>query len=138
MQAPWWWSKTETCRSDIYVHFNVNFGVFFEIKYVHFLVVNSTYIKMDGATIKKGLWPVSAPLNLDAVLPRPFLRVSRTQRVGWTLISAIATDNSNPFSFEYRHVFIHKLASSSYNYCLSDLQFRKYLHYEHNIITKFK
>ena len=23
MQAPWWWSKTETCRSDIYVHFNV-------------------------------------------------------------------------------------------------------------------
>ena len=29
MQAPWWWSKTETCRSDIYVHFYVNFHVFF-------------------------------------------------------------------------------------------------------------
>ena len=32
MQAPWWWSKTETCRSDIYVYFNVNFNVFFKFK----------------------------------------------------------------------------------------------------------
>ena len=32
MQAPWWWSKTETCRSDIYVYFNVNFNVLFKLK----------------------------------------------------------------------------------------------------------
>ena len=29
---------TETCRSDIYVYFNVNFNVFFKIKKVHLLV----------------------------------------------------------------------------------------------------
>jgi len=83
-----------------------------------------------------GLWPVSAPPNLDAVPPRPFLRVSRMHRAGWTLI---ATDNAKPLSFEYRHVFIHNIASSSYNYCLSDLQlFRKCLHYAHNLTTKIK
>ena len=32
MQAPWWWSKTETRRSDIYEYFNVNFNVFFKLK----------------------------------------------------------------------------------------------------------
>ena len=32
MQALWWWSKTETCRSDIYVYINVNFNVFFKSK----------------------------------------------------------------------------------------------------------
>ena len=32
VQAPWWWSKTETCRNDIYVYFNVNFNMFFKIK----------------------------------------------------------------------------------------------------------
>ena len=31
VQAPWWWSKTETFRIDIYVHFNVNFNLFFLI-----------------------------------------------------------------------------------------------------------
>ena len=31
MQAPWCWSKTETCRSDIYLYFHVNFNVFFLI-----------------------------------------------------------------------------------------------------------
>ena len=36
MKAPWWWSKTETCRSDIYVYFNVNFNVFFKLKIVFF------------------------------------------------------------------------------------------------------
>jgi len=25
VQAPWGWSKTETCSSDIYVYFNVKF-----------------------------------------------------------------------------------------------------------------
>ena len=38
VQAPWWWSKTETCRSDIHVYFNVNFNVFFKLIEVHFLV----------------------------------------------------------------------------------------------------
>ena len=38
MQAPWWWSKTETCSSDIYVYFNVNFNVFFKLIKVHLLV----------------------------------------------------------------------------------------------------
>ena len=52
MQAPWWWSKTETCRSDIYVYFNVNFNVFFKIKKRICWWVNSTYIKMHGTTIK--------------------------------------------------------------------------------------
>ena len=42
MQAPWWWSKTETCRSDIYVYFNVNFNVFFKIKNFICCWVNST------------------------------------------------------------------------------------------------
>ena len=42
MQAPWWWSKTETCRSDIYVYFNVNFNVFFKIKTCICWWVNST------------------------------------------------------------------------------------------------
>ena len=51
MQALWWWSKTETCRSDIYVYFNVNFNVF-KIKKCICWWVKSTYIKMHGATIK--------------------------------------------------------------------------------------
>ena len=38
MQAPWWWSKTEICRSDIYVYFHVNFNVFLKLIKVHFLV----------------------------------------------------------------------------------------------------
>ena len=38
MQAPWWWPKTETCRSDIYVYLNVNFNVFFKLIKVHLLV----------------------------------------------------------------------------------------------------
>ena len=38
MQAPWSWSKTETCRSDIYVYFNINFNVFFKFIKVHLLV----------------------------------------------------------------------------------------------------
>ena len=38
MQAPWWWSKTETCRSAIYVYFNVNFNVLFKLIKVHSLV----------------------------------------------------------------------------------------------------
>ena len=52
MQAPWWWSKTETRRSDIYVYFNVNFNVFLKIKKWIFWWVNSTCIRMRGATIK--------------------------------------------------------------------------------------
>ena len=43
MQSLWWWSKTETCRSDIYVYFNVNFNVFFKIKKLH-LLVSELYI----------------------------------------------------------------------------------------------
>ena len=38
MQAPWWWSKTETCRNDIYVYFNINFNVFFKLIKVHLFV----------------------------------------------------------------------------------------------------
>ena len=38
MQAPWWWPKTETCRSDIYMYFNVNFNVFFKLINVHLLM----------------------------------------------------------------------------------------------------
>ena len=47
MQAPWWWSKTETCRSDIYVYFNVNFNVFFKLIKVH-LLVSEIYIYQNG------------------------------------------------------------------------------------------
>ena len=43
MQAPWWWSKTETCRSDIRVYFNINFNVFFKLIKVH-LSVSELYI----------------------------------------------------------------------------------------------
>ena len=43
MRAPWWWSKTETCRSDIYVDFNVNFNVFFKLIKVY-LLVSELYI----------------------------------------------------------------------------------------------
>ena len=43
MQAPWWRSKTETCRSDIYVYFNVNYNVFFKIKKCICWWVKSTY-----------------------------------------------------------------------------------------------
>jgi hypothetical protein len=86
-----------------------------------------------------GLWPVPAPLNLDAVPTRLFLRVSRMHQAGWNLMSVTATDNANPLSFESRNTFIHNLASSSYNYFLSDLQlFRKCLYYEHNLTTKIK
>jgi hypothetical protein len=85
------------------------------------------------------LWPVSAPLNLDAIPPRPFLRVSRMHGASWTFMSVIATDTSNPLSFESQHVFIHILAFSSYNYCLSDFQlFRKCLYYKHNLTTRIK
>ena len=49
MQAPWWWSKTETCSSDIYVYFNLNFNVFF-LNCICWRV-NSTCIKMHGATM---------------------------------------------------------------------------------------
>ena len=42
MQAPWWWSKTEICRTDIYVYFHVNFNVIFEIKMCICWWVNST------------------------------------------------------------------------------------------------
>ena len=40
--APWWWSKTETGRGDIYVYFNINFNVFFKIKKCICWWVNST------------------------------------------------------------------------------------------------
>jgi hypothetical protein len=53
VQAPWWWSKNETCRSDIYVYFNVNFNVFFKLIKVHCLWVNCTYTRMHGATTNK-------------------------------------------------------------------------------------
>ena len=36
--APWWWPKTETCSSDIYVYFNVNFNVFIKLIKVRLLV----------------------------------------------------------------------------------------------------
>ena len=52
MQAPWWWSKTETCRSDIHVYFNVNFNVFFKTLKVNLLVSELYSIRMHGATIK--------------------------------------------------------------------------------------
>ena len=38
MQAPWWWSRTEMCGSNINVYFNVNFNVFFKLIKVHLLV----------------------------------------------------------------------------------------------------
>jgi hypothetical protein len=41
------------CRSDIYVYFNVNFNVFFKIKKWICWWVNSTFINMHCATIKK-------------------------------------------------------------------------------------
>ena len=44
MQASWWWSKNETCRSDIYVYFNVNFNVFFKLIKVY-LFVSELYTK---------------------------------------------------------------------------------------------
>jgi hypothetical protein len=55
-------------------------------------------------------------------------------------MSVIATVNANPPSFESRHVFIHNLASSSYNYCLSDIQLfcSRYLYYEHNLTIEIK
>ena len=53
MQAPWWRSKTETCRSDIYIYFNVNFNVFFKIKKCICWWVNCTYVKLHGAKFKK-------------------------------------------------------------------------------------
>ena len=36
-------TKTETCRSDVYVYFNVNFNVFFKLIKVH-LLVSELYI----------------------------------------------------------------------------------------------
>ena len=48
MHAPWWWSKTETRRSDIYVYRNVNFNVFFKLIKVHFWWVNSTYVYQNA------------------------------------------------------------------------------------------
>ena len=44
MQAPWWWSKTETCRSEIYVYFNVNFNVLVKLKKLH-LLLSELYVK---------------------------------------------------------------------------------------------
>jgi len=38
MQVSWWWSKSETCRSETYVYFNVNCNVFFKLIKVHLLV----------------------------------------------------------------------------------------------------
>jgi len=35
--------KTKTCRGDIYMHFNVNFNVFFKLIKVH-LLVSELYI----------------------------------------------------------------------------------------------
>jgi len=35
------------------VYFNVNFNALFKLIKVHLSVVNSTYIRMHGATIKK-------------------------------------------------------------------------------------
>ena len=52
MQAPWWWSKTETCRSDIYVYFNVNFNVFFKIKKWICWWLNTTYTLFITLEIK--------------------------------------------------------------------------------------
>ena len=43
MQAPWWWSKPETRRSDIYVYFNVKFNMFFKLIKAH-LLVSEIYI----------------------------------------------------------------------------------------------
>ena len=47
MQALWWWSKTETRRSDTYVCFNVNFNVFFKLIKVH-LLVSELYIYQNA------------------------------------------------------------------------------------------
>jgi len=41
------WSKTETCRSDIYVYFNVHFNVFFKLIKVH-LLVSEIYIYQNA------------------------------------------------------------------------------------------
>ena len=43
MQAPWWWTKTVTCRSDIYVYFNV----FFKLINVY-LLVSELYIYQNA------------------------------------------------------------------------------------------
>ena len=48
MQAPWWWAKTETCRSYIYVHFNSNFNVFF-FKLINVqLLVSEIYVYQNA------------------------------------------------------------------------------------------
>ena len=51
MQAPWWWSKTETRRSDIFVYFNVNFNVFFKLIKVHLLVSELYIVRNDRLLI---------------------------------------------------------------------------------------
>ena len=53
MQAPWWWSKTETCRSDIYAYFNVNFNVFLKIKMCICWWVNSTNAQRCSQMIQR-------------------------------------------------------------------------------------
>ena len=91
MQARWWRSKTETCRSDIYVYFNVNFNVFFQInKNCICWWVNSTYISMYGTTIKKiniqNNWVQSYNLIKSTiyhnVLQRAFYYIPRRSRYG--------------------------------------------------------
>jgi len=44
--------QTETCRSNIYVYFNVNFSVFLKLIKVNLLVSKLTYIRMNSDRIK--------------------------------------------------------------------------------------
>ena len=47
MHTPWWWQKTGTCRSVIYVYFNVNFNVFFKLIKV-LLLVSELYVYQNA------------------------------------------------------------------------------------------
>ena len=63
MQAPWWSSKTKTCRSAVYVYFNVNFNVFFKMKKFICWWVNSTntvlYWVLEIATLCRSTYVCS-------------------------------------------------------------------------------
>ena len=69
MQAPWWRSKTETCRSDIYVYFNVNFNVFFKLIKVHLLVIE-LYIYQNARTSLSSFFSLLFHSLKERVCPR--------------------------------------------------------------------
>ena len=90
MQAPWWWSKNKTCRSDIYVYFNVNFNVFFKLIKVYFLV-SELYIYQNARCNDKNCYFVFENVHLWKYFckifefGRTFLQHSSNTRIlnGW-------------------------------------------------------